>query len=747
MSEGGIGPRTATNVMNNRKLTIVSTRLPVSLRRVDGAWQSETAPGGLATALRSVVRQRPSLWIGWPGTTIPRGERRKVDAELSERFAAHAVFLDASEHEAFYEEISNRVLWPLFHYLTEVGEFNHRAWSTYLEVNQRFADETMRRSHRNDLVWVNDYQLSLVPQMLRDAGHKGPIGFFLHIPFPSSEIFRTLPVRGEILRGMLGADLLGFHTYEYVGHFRNAALRILGYESSPEQIWLPTHHARLETLPVGIEPQDLRQLAHTTDYRTSQRQTRNQIGRETLVIGVDRLDYTKGIPYKLRAYERLLESRPELCEKVRLLQVASPSRTGVAEYQALKREIDEQVGRINGRFGTVNWTPVVYIHQHLSQAQLLALYERADVALITSIRDGMNLVALEYVAARRGKPGTLLLSEFTGAATCLTGATLVNPYDVEGLARTLAQAIVTQPNKDEFARMESFVESNTASAWAAKFVDSLEQIESTLKSAKTLRLDRGREHTRAAAAKHPLLLLEYDGTLIAHAASPEDAAPAEEVLALLRALAQVATVYVISGRPARTMTSWLGDLAIGLVCEHGLAIRPPGGRWLGAHRHAADRHVLEEVVRPLLEEYTRRTPGSRIEIKRSSIAWHYRQCTPKLGVWRARELRMVLEGQLSGGGLGVLAGDKVLEVRPVDSTKGHAALELLSRHPEVDWVLAIGNDRTDEDMFAALSGQHHVTTCLVGGGSSLATLRIPNPQALHEELWAFVRSRSDSHRQ
>ena len=724
------------------RLVVASARLPVAISpRVAGSggpWQVSASPGGLATALRAVAGRRPFLWIGWPGAAVPEVERAAVASDIQDLGSgAVPIFLTGDEVEGWYEQLSNRVLWPLFHALPGPRRLTAGAWQRYVEVNETFAEAIAAHARPGDTVWIHDYQLALVPQLLRRRELDAAIGYFLHIPFPASETFRTLPMREEVLRGILGADFIGFHAYEYVAHFRSSILRTLGVESEPELVALPTHHARMGALPIGIEPDEIAEVARRPECEAELEELRASYRGRKVVLGVDRLDYTKGLPQKLIAFEEMLEKNPDLRESVVFIQVAAPSRTGVAEYQRLRREIDELVGRVSGRFSSPSGSPLVYIHQNLPRERLIPLYRLADVALVTPLRDGMNLVCLEYIAARGGDPGSLILSEFTGAAQCLSGAVLVNPYNTSQVAAELASALRGPPNGG-FAHMRDFVESNTSIAWAEGF---LERLESTRLEfgGRVRRLRAGDpELTRlCAGARRPLLLLDYDGTLQPHVRVPEQAAPAPRVRELLAGAAALARTYVVSGRPAEILESWLGALPIGLVSEHGLSIKHPDGAWSVPAR--IDARVLDEVVQPLFRDFSHRTPGSRIERKAASLAWHYRGSDPRLGAWRAKELSTQLGARLQGQPYSVLLGSRVVEVRHAAITKGAAAAQILAANPASDLVVCAGNDRTDEDMFAELVASRVPSIRIyVGGSNTSAEYFVETPEELIGELEAIL---------
>ena len=747
MSEGDrTGPR----------LVVASARLPVALSRAgEGSgrheWTVSPSPGGLATALRAVAGTRPFVWVGWPGAAVPEEDRAQVAGRLAESDAGVPVFLERREVLGWYEELSNRVLWPLLHAMPAAIRVAPGAWQRYVDVNQRFADVIAGQARPGDTIWVHDYQLALVPQMLRRRELDCAIGFFLHIPFPASETFRTLPVREEILRGILGANFIGFHSYEYVNHFRSSLLRILGVESEPEHVVLPTHHARMGALPIGIEPEEIEEIARRPESAAEFAELSERYRGRTVILGVDRLDYTKGLPQKLVAFEELLEKQPELADRVVFIQIASPSRMNVAEYQKLKREVDELVGRISGRFGGVSGSPLCYVHQHVPREKLVPLYQLADIALVTPVRDGMNLVCLEYIAARGERPGTLILSEFAGAAQCLSGAVLVNPYHTGRIAGALSEALDEAmvgegPSAEAFAHMREFVFGNTSTVWAGRFLYRLEQTWREFGGrVRRLRARDPQLAERLRRAQRPLLLLDYDGTLQGHVRVPSQAAPTARVRALLADAQRVARTYVVSGRPAPALDQWMGDLGIGLVCEHGLAVRHPGQAWPAPPE--VDTRALEEIVQPLMRDFCERTPGSRIEKKAASLAWHHRGSDPKLGTWRANELVNHLEGRLSAQPYSVLMGSRVVEVRHVKMTKAAAVNAILAASSDCDLIVCAGNDRTDEDMFQAVAASRVPSVAIyVGGVNTSAEYFVEEPDELLErldEMLALWRSRGD----
>jgi trehalose 6-phosphate synthase/phosphatase len=426
--------------MNNAaagRLVVVSNRLPLTLRRVGEGWRAEKSPGGLATALEPVVERSGGLWIGWPGDSPdqPDPQRQEVLARWEKRHGYAVVDLPRSLARRFYEGYANRTLWPLFHQFPSQLEFDLEGWHGYVEANEIFADAVLQRLKPGDQVWIHDYHLMLVPQLLRERAPGTAVGFFLHIPFPSSDVFRMLPRRDELLRGLLGADLIAFQTHHDLQHFRASLLRILGIGSRMDRVELDGRFARLEALPIGIVPEEFAGLLDTdAGVARAREELRKRYEGRRILLGVDRLDYTKGLPQRLRAFRRLLERAPSLRGRVVLVQVAVPSREWILPYRNLRGEVNELVGEINGAFGTPEWTPVVYIRRAIPRSELVALYASADVGWVTPLRDGMNLVAKEYVACQRGRDGVLVLSEFAGAAAEMGEALLVNPYDEDRAA-------------------------------------------------------------------------------------------------------------------------------------------------------------------------------------------------------------------------------------------------------------------------------------------------------------------------
>lgn len=716
------------------RILIVSNRLPITVTRDETGVKVERSAGGLATGLKAAHESSGGLWIGWPGFSgeLPADQQAALDAQY-QQLGVVPVPLAAEEEHQYYEGYCNGLLWPLFHGFLGQLPLDVPDWPVYQAVNERFADAIAAHYREGDLVWVHDYQLMLVPRLVRRRIPGARIGFFLHIPFPSPDTFRTLPAREQLLDGLLGADLVGFHTASYVRNFASSVLHVLGVNNDVDHIRWQGRASSLGVFPMGIDAKAFETLAHSFEASQLLAEFRGST-REQLLVGIDRLDYTKGIPRRLLAYERLLEQHPELHGRVRLVQVAVPSRTNVDAYADFRTQVDALVGRINGRFGSPQWAPLHYVYRGLSEAGVVAMYRAADVMLVTPIKDGMNLVAKEFCAARSDEGGVLVLSEFAGAAAELAEALHVNPYDIDRTAAAIHRAL-TLPRDERRTRMVAMrqrVFGYDVHHWVKAFIESLEAA-SLRPDHVALKMtpagDVDAAVTRLVEAPSLLLLLDYDGTLTPIVATPDLARPDDEVKALLEQVAGLpgVDVHVISGRSRDTLDEWLGALPVGLHAEHGFWSRAVGGEWKG-------RETLPDAWRPraldILRDFAERTPGSLVEEKRSGIAWHYRMCDPEFGAFQANELRVHLSALLTNAPVELLSGDKVVELRPHGSNKGRVAQSLAKHMKAGTLVAAFGDDVTDEDMFAALP--EGALSFHLGPAPSRAQLRL--------DSWRDVRS-------
>jgi trehalose 6-phosphate synthase/phosphatase len=692
-------------------LVIASNRLPVRLTTEGGKVQVQRSVGGLSAALSAV--RGDATWVGWPGMVVSPARQKRVRTRLAKDNLL-PVFLSAQEEADFYGKVCNDTLWPLFHYFAERLRITPEAWARYVEVNERFAEAILEHCEPGTRVWVHDFHLMLVPAMLRAREPRLSIGFFLHIPFPSSEVYRLLPSREQLLRGVLGADYVSFQVGDYARHFRSSCLRMLGVDSEPDWLELDGRRVGIGVDPIGIDVEGFREVIADPETERLLADLERQYEGRRLILGVERLDYTKGIPQKLHAFERFLEQDPERARTTTMIQVVVPSRLQSPEYRAQRDEIELLIARINGRFARPGVTPVEYMHRDISKPALVALYRRADVMMVTALRDGMNLVSQEFVLCQSepGLPsrwrGALLLSELAGSAQVLPGALLVNPWNVDGVVDQLATALEL-PARERQRRLETMakrVEDLDSRRWAEGFLTRLGRYSRherrtrrppTVGAELAERLGRRFERARTRT-----IMLDYDGTLREFELHPDLAQPTPEIRALLRSLASLpeTQVHIVSGRRRRNLEQWLGRLPVHLCAEHGYLARAPGGEW----------HTLVDLdlswLRPierLLRRVAADVPGAHVERKSCSVAFHYRQAEREYGLWRARELLNDLHQHLAGAPAEILAGHQVVEVRALGVDKGLYVRSVFPDGKEpTHFVLGLGDDRTDHDLLDAL---------------------------------------------
>ncbi|HEX8350510.1 MAG TPA: bifunctional alpha,alpha-trehalose-phosphate synthase (UDP-forming)/trehalose-phosphatase, partial [Hymenobacter sp.] len=577
------------------KTIIVSNRLPIKILRGEEGLSFHPSEGGLATGLGSVYRAGNNVWVGWPGLFMEDADEQDFVTQRLRADNMSPVFLTETEIRDYYEGFSNKTLWPTFHYFSQHAVYDDTLWEAYVTVNKKFCEAVLALAGPEDIIWVHDYQLLLLPEMLRQSRPQATIGFFLHIPFPSYELLRVLAWRTQLLQGMLGADLIGFHTFGYMRHFLSAVSQLLGLPSQNGQIETPTRTVLVDAFPMGIDYDRYAQAAASESAREHARIYRAALREARVILSIDRLDYTKGIAERLYAFEQLLVRYPEWHEHVCLVMIVVPSRDQVEMYKKLKEEIDELVGRINAQHRTVSWTPVHYFYRSLPLEELAAWYHLADIGLITPLRDGMNLVAKEFVASKADQRGVLILSERAGAARELADALLINPTDTRQLADSLHEALLMpeEEQRQRMAAMQNLVRQYDVFAWSRLFTTRLEYAKLKQLALATTQLDAEDSQSLVRAyqqAERRLLLLDYDGTLVPFHTNPQRAQPDAELLTLLKALSAnpANQVAVISGRDRGTLTRWFGDLPLGLIAEHGAWLRPPGEEWALFHELRAD---------------------------------------------------------------------------------------------------------------------------------------------------------------
>ncbi|MEQ8241743.1 MAG: bifunctional alpha,alpha-trehalose-phosphate synthase (UDP-forming)/trehalose-phosphatase [Cyclobacteriaceae bacterium] len=720
------------------KTIIVSNRLPVKISEENGEYTYKASEGGLATGLGSIYREGDNVWIGWPGLPVSKSEDRAQITQNLAKESMKPVFLTPKEIEDYYEGFSNETLWPNFHYFNQYIVYNEELWKAYQKVNKKFAQAVIEVMDPEDTIWVHDYQLLLLPELLRQHSPKLSIGFFLHIPFPSYESFRLLPWRRELLNGMLGADFLGFHTYDDMRHFLSSVNRLAGLGNSNGQINVDSRKIMVDALPMGIDYDKYKNSAAAPETLAREVRYRTSIGSSDLALSIDRLDYSKGIPQRLKAFELFLKRYPEFREKVSLLMVVVPSRDSVGKYKELKEEIDLLVGRINGHFGRLNWTPIHYFYRSFPLPALSAFYRMAKVGLVTPMRDGMNLVCKEFIASKLDKKGVLILSEMAGASKELSDAILINPNDLEQFVEALKDAL-EMPEKQQMQQMNTMQKSlqrYNIHHWVNLFMERLAYIKKEQSGLETTFLDKKIKEqivSEYKSAKRRLIFLDYDGTLVGFNSDPLKTRPDDELNMILDKLTKDKKnqVVVISGRGRDVLEEWVGHFDLEIVAEHGVWIKQRNKDWRTIIKMNGD---WKSEIMTVLEGYVNRTPGSFVETKDYSLVWHYRKVETGLGEARTRELTSHLKYITHDKNLKVLEGNKVVEIKNSEINKGRGAQLWLEEDEKDSFIIACGDDWTDEDTFNVMPA--HANTVKVGSNSSAAKFRVN----VHNDILSLLKS-------
>lgn len=720
----------------DKKTIIVSNRLPVTIIEKGGQLDYKTSEGGLATGLGSIYREGSNVWLGWPGIVVKDEHKEEITAFLAEGNMA-PLFLSQKETERFYKGFSNETLWPLFHSFPSYANYDYDNWHSYEKVNRKYAEAIIRIANPHDTIWIHDYQLMLVPQMLREVLPEAEIGFFQHIPFPSQELFRLLPWRKELLNGLTGADLIGFQTYDDVRHFLSAINRISKLETTSHEINVNGRMVVADAFPISIDYRKYADMATSAQTYRNERKIRKMTGQSTkLMVSIDRLDYSKGITHRLKAYELFLERHPEFHEKVTYIHLVVPSRDSVTKYKEIKEEMNKLISEINGSYATLDWQPIQHFYRSFQPNLLSALYKSADVALVTPMRDGMNLVSKEYVASQVNKKGVLLLSETAGASIELPEALIINPNDIWAFADKMYEALI-MPERERVYRMtqmQQTVAKFDIHTWVRNFRNKLKEVkEKQMKQyAKSITDSlRANINTRYRNSAKRLLLLDYDGTLVPFKSHAMEAVPDEEIIHLLNQLAAdpANKVLIISGRDHITLEEWLGGLDVDMVAEHGIWHKNGNRRW----QHTMGLHNgWHKDIYSIMELHSERTPGTFIEEKSYSLAWHYRKADTGLGALRAQQLVNDLKHFTYENNLQILQGDKVIEVKSAVINKGIASARWLEGN-KYDFILAIGDDTTDEDIFKAMPEE--AITIKVGDKISAARYNLSNYLAVRKLLY------------
>jgi trehalose 6-phosphate synthase/phosphatase len=724
------------------KTIIVSNRLPVKISKTDNEYILSTSEGGLATGLGSIYKQGDNKWIGWPGIEINEKEDQdKVSAQLAE-LSLDPVFLNQEEINQYYEGFSNDVLWPVFHYyVSTYSVYKQSNWEYYQAVNQKFAEAVLKIAEPGDVIWIHDYQLLLLPALIRKELPDVSIGFFQHIPFPSNELFRLIPWRKELLEGMLGADLIGFHTFDDVRHFLGAVTRVLPVNASANVLTVDERLVVAESFPMGIDNEKYASLPLQKAVLEQKALIKETFKNSKLILSIDRLDYSKGILQRLQAFEQLLQQYPEYCEKVTLYMIVVPSRDSVPQYAHLRDEIDKRVGNINALYRKMDWTPIHYYYRSFPIEMLSALYSSADVCLVTPLRDGMNLVSKEYVASRVNNDGVLILSEMAGASKELIDAVIVNPNNSGEVCNAIIEALnmPLDEQKRRMKQMRQLVAKFNITHWVKVFMDKLKEVKQMQRSMQTRHVSFATEQSiinRYIKTKKRIIFLDYDGTLVGFKSNIAQAYPDEALFSIIDKLSEdpANELVLISGRKHQNLGDWFGDKNMYLIAEHGSWFKQQNKSW---HKISGLSDAWKHDIYPILDTYVDRTPGTFIEEKTYSLVWHYRNAQKGLGELRANELMNNLKYHATDKGLQLLPGDKVLEVKNMEINKGKAASMLLEKN-DYDFIIAFGDDYTDEDVFKSLPDT--AITIKVGSNVSAAKFYLRNPMEVRNMLTRFTES-------
>jgi trehalose 6-phosphate synthase/phosphatase len=697
----------------------------------------ESSSGGLATAMSS-LDDTDRIWIGWPGISsdeLSANDKKIIICELLKN-NCYPVFLTNEQVQNFYEGYSNDTLWPLFHYFQSLTEHDEIYWSSYEEVNKIFSDATIKLSSKKAKIWVHDYHLLLSPGMLRQKLPNSTIGFFLHIPFPSYEIFRQLPNRHEIMQGMLGADLIGFHIYDYARHFLSSAARIEAVEHTHGLMNYKGRQLLADTFPIGVDYKKITNALKQKEVINEKSKIKKYYKNQKLIVSIDRLDYSKGILQRLDAFELFLEEHPEYHRKIALSMIAVPSRTDVETYQNLRDAIELSISRINGQYSSVDWTPITYQFKNQPFEKVVALMAAADIALVTPLRDGMNLVAKEFVASKQELDGVLILSELAGAIDELPEAISINPNSIRSIKDALLNALSmsTEEKARRLKSMQQRIKDYDVKDWAEDFISELENIKHTQtehdEKLLTSELQKIIKKSFVSAA-NKLIILDYDGTLreFVDSTSSSQAVPSKKLLDILNRLTKIdnTTVCIVSGRPKEALDSWFDNIEVILVAEHG-AWTKQSGLWIEENTTFED-HKPE--LFQILKKYAKRTAGATVEEKSNSLVWHYRKVKQELAYARNVNLTKDIERYIKNTDLDIFHGNKIIEIKPNTINKG-MVVESLYKKYEPDFVLCIGDDYTDEDMFEVLPEQSF--TIKVGLQDTAALFQLKKVADVHQLL-------------
>jgi trehalose 6-phosphate synthase/phosphatase len=681
---------------------LVSNRLPLAYNSKQNIFSPSS--GGLVSAIKGLDSTKVGFNFEWMGILTDDIDEEKINSLKRTpigNLPSHPIIVSKEKYDAYYNLYCNNVLWPLFHYERNMVRHSQEGWEAYCEVNSIIAEAIIKEATDDDIIWVHDFQLLLVPGLVKEKRPDLKVGFFLHIPFPSSEIFRELPQRKEILQSLIQCDQIGFHDLSYLNHFRSSLQRVLGEVPSNEKDW--------GVYPISIDTDNFLTLADAPETKEFIDKYKENKRNKKWILGVDRLDYIKGLLLKLSAFKAFLKKHPEEFEKVQMVQIVIPSRTEVPEYKQLKEEIEQLVSSINGEFGSPAWMPIQYIYHSVCEYELSALYQLSDVLHIGSRRDGMNLVSLEYVMSQKdAHPGVILLSEFAGAHSTLSYAMSINPWDIQDTASKIKEALhhPEVKKRGEMNAMKDFLKKYTSSDWARFILMDLVKQPSEKEDVHPLPQDGKFSWMKNLKGKKITFFCDMDGTLAPISPFPQDVRLHEITIDLLQKISKNKNCefVVVSGRDKEFLEEQFldNDFNFPLAACHGAyAYLPEENRWENLIPN--DSTNWKKTVQEILDLYTLRTPGSFIEDKGHAITWHYRNSPKEFADFLANKLFFELEEALTGQPVQVNRGKKVIEVKSLHANKGYFVQQWIQgQNKKPDVVVAIGDDTTDEDMFGIL---------------------------------------------
>ncbi|KAK3428797.1 alpha,alpha-trehalose-phosphate synthase [UDP-forming] 5 isoform X1 [Eucalyptus grandis] len=772
----------APSSLSQERMIIVGNQLPIrSHKRDNGEWYFSWDEDSLLYQLKDGIAQDVEvIYVGSLKEEIDMSDQDDIAQTLLDTFKCVPAFIPPDLFSKFYHGFCKQQLWPLFHYMLPLspelgGRFDRSLWQAYLSVNKIFADKVMEViSPDDDFVWVHDYHLMVLPTFLRKRFNSVKLGFFLHSPFPSSEIYRTLPVRDDLLRALLNSDLIGFHTFDYARHFLSCCSRMLGlsYQSKRGYIGLEYYGrtVSIKILPVGIHIGQLQSVLDLPETASRVAELRDQFRGQTVMLGVDDMDIFKGISLKLLAMEQLLLQHPEMRGKVVLVQIANPARGRGKDVQEVRSETFAAVKRINESFGRQGYKPIVLIDSPLQFYERIAFYVIAECCLVTAVRDGMNLIPYEYIICRQGneklnetlgldqsgpRKSMLVLSEFIGCSPSLSGAIRVNPWNIDAVAEAMDYALMVSEAEKQLRHEKhyKYVSTHDVAYWARSFYQDLERacrdhvrrrcwgigfglgfrviaLDPSFKKLSVDHIVSAYKRTKSRA-----ILLDYDGAMGSTGSNSISVIPTAETVGLINSLCRDPknVVFLVSGKERVILSKWFSSCdRLGLAAEHGYFLRPnQEGDWETCV--SVTDFDWKQTAEPVMRLYMETTDGSTIEIKESSIVWNYQCADPDFGFCQAKELLDHLESVLANEPVSVKSGQHIVEVKPQGVNKGLVAERLLEtmrqRGMLPDFVLCIGDDRSDEDMFGvimsardgpALSPVAEVFPCTVGQKPSKA---------------------------